>query len=58
MMLENDDNFNTIYDVEFEKIPFIFRFGKKRAKVAIGLLIVQRRFAGINNLLRKYLYIY
>ena len=40
MMLETDDNFNTIYDVEFEKIPFIFRFGKKRAKVAIGLLIV------------------
>lgn len=40
MRLENDDIFNCIYDDEFEKIPFLFRFGKKRAKAVIISLCV------------------
>ncbi len=40
MQLENDNDFNILYDVEFKKIPFVFRFGKKRTKVVIIALIV------------------
>ena len=40
MQLENDNEFNTLYNVEFNRIPFIFRFGKKRAKAIIIALIV------------------
>lgn len=34
-----DDVFNTLFDEEFGKIPYIFRFGKKRIKVVIPVLI-------------------
>ena len=40
MQLENGNEFNTLYNVEFNRIPFIFRFGKKRAKAIIIALIV------------------
>lgn len=38
--MENDNNFNTLYDIEFNKIPFIFRFGRKSAKAIIIALSV------------------
>ena len=40
MRLENDDNFNFLYNDEFEKIPFLFRFTKKRYKIALIVMIV------------------
>ena len=30
MRMENDDNFNFLFNEEFEKIPFVFRFSKRR----------------------------
>ena len=40
MRLENDDNFNFLYNDEFEKIPFLFRFTGKRYKIALIVMIV------------------
>ena len=40
MRLENDDVFNTLYNEEFAKIPFIFRFGKKRIKAVLIITAV------------------
>ncbi len=43
MRLYNDKNLQLLYEEEFQKIPYIFRFGRKRAKIcviALGVLIV------------------
>ena len=43
MRLENDENFNFLYNEEFDKIPFIFRFSRKRfigALITIGVFFV------------------
>ena len=40
MRLENDKVFNELYDEEFNKIPFLFRFGQKRFKVSLVIMIV------------------
>ena len=40
MRLENDDNFNFLYNEEFEKIPFLFRFSKRRYKIALIVMLV------------------
>ena len=40
MRLENDDNFNFLYNEECEKIPFLFRFNRKRVKIAVIVMIV------------------
>lgn len=40
MRLENDKVFNELYDEEFDKIPFLFRFGRIRFKVVIITTIV------------------
>ena len=40
MRLENDDVFNGYYQMEFDRIPYIFRFGRKRIKVMFSVLIV------------------
>ena len=39
MRLENDEVFNAYYAMEFDRIPFLFRFGRKRLKVMIPVLI-------------------
>ena len=40
MRLENDNVFNELYEEEFNKIPFLFRFSRKRFKVVIITTIV------------------
>ena len=43
MRLENDENFNFLYNEEFEKIPALFRFSRKRfigAFITIGVFFV------------------
>ena len=40
MRLENDDNFNFLYNEEFAKIPFLFRFSRKRCTVAMIIMFV------------------
>ena len=43
MRLENDKNFTFLYDEEFAKIPFIFRFTKRRymtVLIVMGVLIL------------------
>ena len=40
MRLENDNVFNELFDEEFNKIPFIFRFGKMRIKVVAITTVV------------------
>ena len=40
MRLENDDNFNFLYNDEFEKIPSLFRFTRKRYLIALIVMIV------------------
>jgi len=40
MQLENDQVFNTLYQEEYNKIPYIFRFGRRRPKIVIGAIIV------------------
>ena len=40
MRLENDQIFNELYEEEFNKIPFLFRFGRKRFKVVLITTIV------------------
>ena len=40
MRLENDDNFNFLYNEEFEKIPFLFRFTRKRYRIALIVMAV------------------
>ena len=40
MRLENDQVFNELYEEEFNKIPFLFRFGHMRFKVVIITTIV------------------
>ena len=37
MRLENDKVFNELYDEEFEKIPFLFRFSRKRCIIAFAV---------------------
>ena len=39
MKLENDQVFNTLYEVEYKKIPYIFRFGRRRPKIVVGIII-------------------
>ena len=39
MHLENDEVFNAYYQMEFDRIPYIFRFGKKRIKIMVPVLI-------------------
>lgn len=38
MEMTNDQVFDFIFKEEFEKIPFIFRFSRKRAKIVAGIL--------------------
>ena len=40
MRLENDDTFNFLYNDEFEKIPFFFRFSRKRYITALIVMVV------------------
>lgn len=40
MRLENDDNFNFLFNEEFEKIPFLFRFSKKRLIVVVAIMVI------------------
>ena len=40
MRIENDEVLNELYDEEFEKIPFIFKFSKKRYIVTICIACV------------------
>ena len=40
MRLENDDNFNFLYNDEFERIPSLFRFTRKRYMIALIVMIV------------------
>jgi TRAP-type C4-dicarboxylate transport system permease small subunit len=39
MRIENDEVFNAYFAMEFDRIPFVFRFGKKRLKVMVPVLI-------------------
>ena len=39
MHLENDEVFNAYYQMEFDRIPYFFRFGKKRIKLMVPALI-------------------
>ena len=45
MSIDNDEVFSFILDEEFEKIPFIFRFCKRRIKITLTLLGIL--FAGM-----------
>ncbi len=41
--MENDDNFTFLFNEQFEKIPFLFRFSKKRffgALITIGVFFI------------------
>lgn len=38
--MENDDNFNFLFNEEFEKIPFLFRFSKKRLIVVVAIMVI------------------
>lgn len=40
MQLENDELFNLLYEEEYNKIPYIFRFGRRRPKIVLGIIIV------------------
>ena len=40
MRLENDQIFNELYEEEFNKIPYLFRFSQKRFKVALIIMLV------------------
>ena len=40
MQLENDQVFNTLYQEEYNKIPYIFRFGRRRPKIVVGIICV------------------
>ena len=40
MQLENDQLFNLLYEEEFKKIPYIFRFGRRRPKIVVGIICV------------------
>ena len=40
MRMENDDNFNFLFNEEFEKIPFVFRFSKKRLIVVVAIMVI------------------
>ena len=40
MRLENDVDFNFLYNEECEKIPLLFRFNRKRLKIAVIVMIV------------------
>ena len=39
MSIDNDDVFSFILDEEFNKIPFIFRFSKRRIKIGLGIMV-------------------
>ena len=38
--MENDKNFNFLFNEAFEKIPWLFRFSRRRYKAAIIVMIV------------------
>ena len=38
MSLDNDEVFSFVLDEEFNKIPFLFRFSKKRIKITLGIM--------------------
>ena len=43
MHVENDDNFTFLFNEEFEKIPWLFRFSKRRFKgslITIGVFFI------------------
>ena len=43
MHFENDENFNFLFNEEFEKIPWLFRFSKRRfiaSLIIIGVLLI------------------
>lgn len=40
MRLENDSDFIFLYNEEFEKIPFLFRFTRKRYRIALIVMAV------------------
>ena len=43
MHFENDENFNFLFNEEFEKIPWLFRFSKRRfiaALITIGVFLI------------------
>ena len=65
MGLHNDENFNYLYNEEFEKIPGLFRFGKKKlifavvtgivSMIAASIFLILFYDSGYNN---DHLYIY
>ena len=40
MGMENDENFNFLFNEEFENIPALFRFSQKRYKIALIIMLV------------------
>ena len=43
MRMENDDNFTFLFNEQFEKIPWLFRFSKRRfigSLIAIGVFVI------------------
>ena len=40
MRLENDDNFNFLYNEAYEKIPRLFKFSQRRYKAALIIMLV------------------
>ena len=38
MRLENDKVFNELYDEQFEMIPFVFRFSRRRFYISLGIM--------------------
>ena len=40
MSYNRDEVFDMLYNDEFSKIPFAFRFGKMRIKIVMGLMIL------------------
>ena len=38
MTNDNDEIFNFILDEEFNKIPFLFRFNRRRVKITLGIM--------------------
>ena len=58
MELTNDDVFDFIFREEYAKIPFIFRFSRKRVKIAgsilgalvIGMCVTSAMFKGMNGI--------
>lgn len=40
MSYSKDEVFDMLYNDEFSKIPYVFRFGKLRIRIVIGLLVM------------------